>query len=89
VTKSGNANVAEIYGQLLMMLGPELVDPEQSRKLLVDHAFLVAGGTMTKAAKNWLGEQLDASRRGQAMFIDRDDILNLFVVADAPLPANA
>jgi hypothetical protein len=89
VTKTGNVNVAEIYNQLLMMLGHELFDPEQGRKVLVDHAFLVAGGTITKAAKNWLGEQLDASRRSQVMFIDRQDILNLFVVAGAQLPANA
>ena len=88
-TKAGNANVAEIYNQLMMMLGHELFDAEQSRKVLVDHAFLIAGGTITKAARNWLGERLDASKRSQVMFMDRDDILNLFVVAELPLPPSA
>jgi hypothetical protein len=56
---------------------------------LVDHAFIVAGGEITKAARNWLGERLDASKRSQVMFMDRDDILNLFVVSNVPLPAAA
>lgn len=42
VTKAGNANIAEVYNQLAMMLGHELFDPEQGRRVLVDHAFLVA-----------------------------------------------
>jgi hypothetical protein len=89
VTQAGNANIAEIYNQLLMMLGHELFDAEIGRTVLVDHAFLIAGGTITKAARNWLGERLDASKRSQVMFIDRDDILNLFVVANVPLPTRA
>jgi hypothetical protein len=89
VTQSGNANIAEIHNQLIMMLGHELFDAEIGRRVLVDHAFLIAGGTITKAARNWLGERLDASKRSQVMFMDRDDILNLFVVANVPLPARA
>ena len=72
-----------------MMIGHEIFDPEQNNRALVDHAILVAGGAITKQAKNWLGAKLDASRRSQVMFMDRDDILNLFVVSDVPLPANA
>jgi len=53
----------------------------------VDHAFIVAGGEITKAARNWLGNKLDASRRSQVMFMDREDILNLFVVTNLPLPS--
>jgi hypothetical protein len=55
----------------------------------VDHAFIVAGGEITKAARNWLGNKLDASKRSQVMFMDRDDILNLFVVTNLPLPSGA
>jgi hypothetical protein len=55
----------------------------------VDHAFIVAGGEITKAARNWLGGKLDASKRSQIMFMDRDDILNLFVANNLPLPAAA
>lgn len=89
MTKAGNANVAEILNQVTMMLGHEIFDPDVGRRVLVDHAFIVAGGEITKAAKNWLGGQLDASKRSQVMFMDRDDILNLFVVTNLPLPTGA
>lgn len=89
VTKTGNANVAELLNQVLMMLAHEVFDPELSKRVLVDHAFIVAGGEITKAARNWLGNKLDASKRSQIMFMDRDDILNLFVVNNLPLPGAA
>jgi hypothetical protein len=89
MSKAGTANVSEILNQVRMMLGHEIFDPETSRRVLIDHAFIVAGGEITKAAKNWLGERLDASKRSQVMFVDRDDILNLFVVTNVPLPAAA
>ncbi|MFH5210172.1 hypothetical protein ACHIPZ_18485 [Antrihabitans sp. NCIMB 15449] len=89
VTKTGNANIAEIHNQALMMLAHEIFDPEHNRRVLVDHAFIVAGGQITKAARNWLGNALDASKRSQIMFIDRDDILNLYVVTNLPLPPGA
>ncbi len=89
VTKAGNANIAEIHHQALMMLAHEIFDPETNKRVLVDHAFIVAGGEITKAARNWIGNALDASKRSQIMFIDRDDILNLYVVANVPLPAAA
>jgi len=88
-TKSSNANVAEIYNQVLMMLGHEIFDPETSKKVLVDHAFIVAGGEITKQARNWLGGKLDASKRSQILFMDREDILNLYTVANLPLPEGA
>ncbi|WP_433862855.1 hypothetical protein [Sphingobacterium thalpophilum] len=89
VTKTGNANVAEIYNQVLMMLGHEIFDPEIGKKVLVDHGFIVAGGEITKAARNWIGGKLDVTKRSQIMFIDREDILNLYIVNGLPLPAAA
>ncbi|MDX1887843.1 hypothetical protein [Mycolicibacterium sp. 120270] len=89
VTKAGNANMAEIYNQALMMLAHEIFDPETNRRALVDHAFIVAGGEITKAARNWLGNALDATKRSQIIFMDRTDILNLYVVTSVPLPAGA
>ncbi len=88
-SRGSNANIAEIYNQVLMMLGHEIFDPETSKKALVDHAFIVAGGEITKQAKNWLGGKLDASKRSQILFMDRDDILNLYIVSNLPLPAGA
>lgn len=88
-SKGGSSNIGEILNQITMMLGHELFDPEVNRRILVDHAFIVAGGQITKQAKNWLSERLDASKRSQVMFLDRDDILNLYVVTNVPLPKGA
>lgn len=89
VSKSGQANVAEILNQIHMMLGHEIFDPDIGKRVLVDHAFIVAGGEITKAARNWLGNKLDATKRSQVMFMDREDLLNLYVVTNLPLPEGA
>ena len=88
-SRNENSNIAEIHNQVLMMLGHEIFDPETNRRVLVDHAFIVAGGEITKQAKNWLGEKLDASKRSQILFMDREDILNLYIVSSLPLPDGA
>jgi hypothetical protein len=89
MSKGENASIAEIYNQVVMMLGHEVFDPEVGKRVLVDHAFLVAGGEITTQARNWLGNKLDATKRSQVMFMDREDILNLFVVVNLPLPPGA
>ena len=89
MSRDGNRNIAEIHQQVLMMLGHEIFDPETSKKVLVDHAFIIAGGEITKQARNWLGGKLDATKRSQIMFMDLDDILNLFTVNNIPLPPGA
>lgn len=86
---SKNTNMAEIHNQVLMMLGHELFDPETSRRILVDHAFIVSAGEITKSARNWLGGKLDITKRSQVMFMDKDDILNLYIVSNLPLPSSA
>jgi hypothetical protein len=88
-SKGTNENISEIHNQVLMMLGHELFDPEIGKRVLVDHAFIVAGGEITKAARNWLGGRLDATKRSQILFMDREDILNLFTVTNLPLPGAA
>ena len=50
------------------------------------HAVIACGGEITKAAKNWLGTRLDATKCSRVMFMDRDDILNLSVVTTTPPP---
>ncbi|WP_214107269.1 hypothetical protein [Acrocarpospora catenulata] len=89
VSRADNTNVAEIYNQVLMMLSHEIFDPEFGKRVLVDHAFIVAGGEITKQARNWLGNVLDATQRRSIIFMDRNDILDLFVVTNLPLPAAA
>jgi len=44
--------LAEIHNQVLMMLGHEIFDSEIGKRVLVDYAFIVAGGEITKAARN-------------------------------------
>jgi hypothetical protein len=89
IGKDGASNISGIHNQVNMMLGHDIFDPELNRRVLVDHAFIVAGGEITKQAKNWLGNNLDATKRSQIMFMDRDDILNLFIVTSLPLPKGA
>lgn len=60
-----------------------------NKKALVDHAFIVAGGDITKAARNWLGGVLDKSQRSQVMFMDREHILNLYTAYRFELPKGA
>lgn len=84
--KASTTNVAEIHNQVMMMLGHEIFDPEIGKRVLVDHAFIISGGEITKAARNWLGDKLDASKRSQILFMERVDILNLFIVTNLPLP---
>lgn len=88
-SKGTNTNMAEIHNQALMMLGHEIFDPEIGKRVLVDHAFIVAGGEITKAARQWLAGKLDASKRSQIIFMDREDILNLYSVNNLPLPQDA
>ena len=90
-TKGTNANMAEIYRerQVLMMLGHEVFDSDTNKKALVDHAFIIAGGEITKAARNWLGGVLDTSQRSQIMFMDREHILNLHTAHRLELPKAA
>ncbi len=88
-TDKGNANVSELLNQLVMMLGHEVFDPETNKKHLPDHGFIVSAGTITKAARNWIGGKLDQSKRSQLIFMDRDDILNLYIVSNLPLPKGA
>jgi hypothetical protein len=89
IGKDGSANIAEIHNQVNMMIGHEIFDPELNRRVLVDHAFIVAGGDITKQARNWIGNKLDAVKRSQIMFMDKHDILNLFIVTNLPLPKGA
>ncbi len=89
VSKAETANVAEMHNQVSMMLGHEVFDHELNRRVLIDHAIIVAGGEITKAARNWLGGKLDAAKRSQILFMDRQDILDLFVVNNVQLPKEA
>ncbi len=52
-------------------------------------ARVLASAFLPITRSSWLGNKLDASKRSQSMFMDRDDILNLFVVTNLLLPSGA
>lgn len=85
-TRTGTANVAEVVQQVRMMLGHEVFDPDINSKRLVDHAYIVSGGEITKAARNWIAGELDRSQRSQLLFLDRADILDLFITNGLQIP---
>lgn len=84
--KAGTANAAEIVQQVRMMLGHEVFDPDINSKRLVDHAYIISGGEITKAARNWIAGELDRSQRSQLLFFDRADILDLFITNGLRVP---
>jgi hypothetical protein len=52
---SGNANVAEICNQVLMMLSHEIFDPEFGERVLIDQAFRVEA-VLARRIGGWAGE---------------------------------
>ena len=50
------------------------------------NGIIIAGGEITRQARNWLGERLNASQRSQILFMDRNDILDLVLTHKIPLP---
>ena len=87
--RTKNENIAEVHRQITMMLGHTIFDPDINKKCLIDHAIVVSAGEITKHAKQWIGERLDASQRSQILFMERSDIVHLFVVYNLELPGDA
>jgi len=83
---SSSSNVATILNQINMMLDHPVWDPESNRKQLLDHVYIISGGEITKQAKHWLGERLDASKRRHIIFMDRPELLDLAVANRIALP---
>jgi hypothetical protein len=73
---SGQKNVSNIVSQARMAFDHPIFDPEENRKVLLDHLFIISAGEITKAAKHWLIEQLDNSQRRQIIFMDRAELLD-------------
>ena len=73
---SGAKNVSNILAQARMAIDHPIFDPEANRKVLLDHLFLISAGEITKAARTWLIEQLDAGQRRHIIFMDRDEFLD-------------
>ena len=84
--KTRNDNIAEVHRQVTMMLGHAIFDPDINKRCLIDHAIVVSCGEITKQAKQWIGERLDASLRSQVLFMERSDIVHLFAIHNLSVP---
>ncbi len=72
----GNNNVANVLTQAKMAIDHPIFDPDANRKVLLDHLFIISAGEITRAARSWLGEKLDAGTRRHIIFMDRDEFLD-------------
>jgi len=73
---SGTRNVSSVLSQARMAIDHPIFDPEANRKVLLDHLFLISAGEITKPARAWLIEQLDAGQRRHIIFMDREELLD-------------
>lgn len=88
-TLADNVNCAELIKQAKMALGHPVSDPGTNRTVLVDHVYIVAGGEVSKQARNFIVGALDAESRRHLIFMDRSDLLELFPTSGVPLPPEA
>lgn len=88
-TKGSNANAMELITQARMALGHPVFDPAVNKNVLVDHVYIIAGGEITKQARHLIITTLDQESRRHIIFMDRDDILELFPISGTPLPPEA
>ncbi len=72
----GSHNVATVLTQARMAIDHPIFDPEANRKVLLDHVFLISAGEITRGAKTFLIENLDAGMRRHIIFMDRDEFLD-------------
>jgi hypothetical protein len=72
----GNHNVATVLTQARMAIDHPIFDPEANRKVLLDHIYLISAGEITRGARTFLIENLDAGQRRHIIFMDRDEFLD-------------
>jgi hypothetical protein len=59
-----------------MAIDHPILDPDANRKVLLDHVFVIAAGEITRAARTWIVEHIDAGQRRHILFMDRDEFLD-------------
>jgi hypothetical protein len=74
---SSSNNVTTVLTQAKMAIEHPIFDPDTNRKVLLDHIFIISAGEITRAAKTWLIENLDAGQRRHIIFMDREEFLTL------------
>lgn len=88
-TRGENTNAAELLNQAQMALKHPVHDPETNKQVLVDHVYLIAGGTITQPARMLIIGELDRESRRHIIFMDRGELLDLFPTSSVPLPEEA
>ncbi|WP_218016257.1 hypothetical protein [Sphingomonas asaccharolytica] len=88
-TRGENVNAAELLTQAQMALKHPVHDPETNKQVLVDHVYLIAGGTITPPARMFIIGELDRESRRHIIFMDRLEIVDLFATSTIPLPQEA
>jgi hypothetical protein len=73
----GTKNVSTVLTQAKMAIDHPIFDPDTNRKVLLDHIFIISASEITRAARTWLIENLDAGQRRYIIFMDRDEFLSL------------
>ncbi len=73
---TGASNAANVLTQVKMAIDHPIFDPDANRKVLLDHVFVIAAGEITRAARIWIVEHLDAGQRRHIIFMDRDEFLD-------------
>jgi hypothetical protein len=73
---SVDKNVAAVLSQARMAIDHPIFDSDTNRKVLLDHIFLISAGEITKQARTWLIEKLDAGQRRHIIFMDRNEFLD-------------
>jgi hypothetical protein len=84
--RTRNENIAEVLAQVRMMLERPVLDPETNKKVLLDHIFIICSGKITKQAKEWLEDCLDAEGRRRVLFMDREELLDTLIGTNIRLP---
>jgi hypothetical protein len=84
-------NVTEVLNQARMALNHPIFDPDINKKVLLDHLFLISASEITRQAREWLIQKLDAESRRHIIFMDRDDFLNhaARIINDIPLDSGS
>jgi hypothetical protein len=87
----GGGNVTEALNQARMALSHPIFDPDINKKVLLDHLFLTSASEITRQAREWLIQQLDAESRRHIIFMDREDFLNhaARIIYDIPLDSGS
>jgi hypothetical protein len=73
---SGGKNVATVLNQARMAMDHPIFDPEANRKVLLDHIYIISASEITRAARSWIIENLDAGQRRHIIFMDRAEFLD-------------